>query len=389
MAHSPEDASSILSPSVETTADNSSRALSDATDPPTGDPAPDGALIDDIVIIPDPEPASKVSFLLWALPVVPWLWYLVRSLFASMDLVAIGLPIIAIVSAIAAVTLGVLRRSVPLLVSAASIGIFLYISVFLPFSSTNGSPPTESIRVATVNMGLYWFSDNDLGFLVFDEAPDLVVGVELTESHDAELSARFENSVTDVISLERQQANEIQLQPEGESFRRNGLPSVGVYSNLELTQLDDPLAGVVPGGLPGFRIRVATASGDMVLYALHIPRPINRDGVYEVSPAEHLEIAQAVADAVAAETLPTMVLGDLNTVDRGQAYRALTENLSDGVRHAGDAAPTTDRDLFETLLFARLDHLLMTSDLCTANADSLDTRFSDHRPLLADIGPCA
>ena len=324
----------------------------------------------------------------WALPVLPWLWYLVRSLFAFMDVVAAGLPILIIIGGAAAVAIAVGRRSIPFALLAASFGLFFVVSVLLPFRSTNGAAPTESIRVATVNAGLYFFSDNDLGFLVFEEEPDLVVGVELAESHDTELQSRFENAVTDIIPLERQQQNEAGLSPDDESFRRNGLPSIGVYSDLEMVQLEDPIADVIDGGLPGFRLLVTTDSGDMIVYALHIPRPGGTDGAFEVSAGEHIAIANAVADAVAAEELPTMVLGDLNAVDRGQAYRALTGSLEDGIRHAGNAGPTTDRPLPESLLYARVDHLLMTPGLCTANAVSVDTRWSDHRPLLADIGPC-
>ena len=389
MAQASDDAVTARPPDIDLTTTGSSRATGNPDEITiVDDIVVDDTVVDDISIVPDPEQKSTFSKLLWALPVLPWLWYVVRSLFAAMDLVAIGLPVLAIVTAAAALAIAVLRRSPQFFVLALSTAVFFWVAVLLPFGSTNGPAPIRSIRVATVNTGLYWFSDNDLGFLVFDEEPDLVVGVELAESHDAELSSRFENSIASILPLERQQANEIALAPTDDTFRRNGLPSIGVYANLEMLQLDDPLDGVIPGGMPGFRIQVSTDSGDMILYALHIPRPIDRDGVYEVSAGEHVAIAEAVADAVEAETLPTMILGDLNAVDRGQAYRALTGTLNDGIRHAGNAGPTTDRDFFEELLFARLDHLLISPDLCTENAESIDTQFSDHRPQVIDVGPC-
>ena len=324
----------------------------------------------------------------WALPLVPWLWYVVRSLFAFMDVVAAGLPVIIIVSLIGSLAVAILRRSLPFVALAASLALFFVVAVLFPFRGTGGDAPVDSIRVGTFNAGLYWFSDNDLGFLAFQEEPDLLVGVELAESHDTELRSRFSNAITDVIPVERMQQNEAGLQPEGTSFRRNGLPSIGVYSDLEMVQLDDPLEGVIDGGLPGFRLRVTTDSGDMILYALHIPRPAGNEGLFEVSAGEHVAIANAVADAIEAETLPTMVLGDLNAVDRGQAYRSLTRTLVDGIRHADAAEPTTDRAFPESLLFARVDHLLMSPGLCTENAVSIDTLWSDHHPILADIGPC-
>ena len=347
------------------------------------------------VVEPDPEVrarpanASRTKSALWLLPVLPWLWYLVRSLFAAMDLVAVALPIIIIVAGILAVGIAISRRSLPFLALTGSLALFFVVSVLLPFRSTDGAPPIDSIRVGTVNAGLNFFSDNDLGFLVFEQVPDLIVGVELSESHDTELRSRFTNAASDILPLERQQQNEQQLQPEGDNFRRNGLPSIGVYTNLPIVQLEDPIADEIDGGLPGFRLQVSTDSGDVILYALHMPRPLGRGGVFEVPAGEHLAIANAIAQAVEAETLPTIVLGDLNAVDRGQAYRAFTGVLEAGIRHAGAAGPTTDRPLPESLLFARVDHLLMSPGLCTANAVSIDTRFSDHHPLLADIGPCA
>lgn len=354
--------------------------------------------VDDIRIIEDDENTLGFSSALarvkrnrawWALPIVPWLWYLVRSLFAFMDQVAVALPVIVLLSILGSLAVAVFARSLPFVALAASLGLFFVVAVLFPFRGTSGPAPVDSVRVGTFNAGLYWFSDNDLGFLVFDQEPDLIVGVEIAESHDTELRSRFANAVTDVIPVERMQQNEAGLQPEGTSFRRNGLPSIGVYSDLEMIQLDDPIADVIEGGLPGFRLQVTTDSGDMIVYALHIPRPLGGDGLFEVSAGEHVAIADAIADAVAAETLPTMVIGDLNAVDRGQAYRALTNTLVDGIRHADSAGPTTDRAFPESLLYARVDHVLMSPGLCTENAVSVDTLWSDHHPILTDIGPCS
>lgn len=329
------------------------------------------------------------SQLAWAAAVAaPWLWFAVRGVHSSLDWIAIGLPVITLAAAIIALYAAVTRTSLRWLLIFASLVLFFLVAVVSPWRPTSGAAPAESIRIVTVNTGLYWFSDNDVGFLVNEEQPDLVIGAELTEAHDTELRSRFPNAETEIISLERQQQNQIALQPEGDNYRRNGLPSIGVYSSLEMELLDDPLDGVIDGGLPGFRLQVETESGPMIVYALHVPRPIGGDGAYEVSVSEHVAMVDAIADAVEAETLPTIVAGDLNTVDRGQGYRRLTENLVDGMRHDGWALPTADRPLPFSLLFARIDHLLMSPDLCTDNTASINTRYADHRPLVADIGPC-
>ena len=326
--------------------------------------------------------------LAWAAPIVPWLWFVVRGVHSLMDWIAIGLPVLTIGAGIIALYGTVTRASLRWLLVFVSLVLFFVVAVVGPWRPTNGSAPTSSIRVATVNTGLYWFSDNDVGFLVNQEQPNIVIGVELTEAHDTELRSRFPNAEAEILPLERQQQNEIALQPDGESYRRNGLPSIGVYANVEMERLDDPLDGVIDGGLPGFRLQIETDSGPMIVYALHIPRPIGGDGPYEVSVSEHVAMVEAIADAVDAETLPTLVAGDLNAVDRGQSYRRLTENLVDGMRHDGWAVPTADRPLPFSLLFARIDHRLMSPSLCTDNTASINTRYADHRPLVADIGPC-
>lgn len=224
------------------------------------------------------------SQLAWAAAVAaPWLWFAVRGVHSSLDWIAIGLPVITLAAAIIALYAAVTRTSLRWLLIFASLVLFFLVAVVSPWRPTSGAAPAESIRIVTVNTGLYWFSDNDVGFLVNEEQPDLVIGAELTEAHDTELRSRFPNAETEIISLERQQQNQIALQPEGDNYRRNGLPSIGVYSSLEMELLDDPLDGVIDGGLPGFRLQVETESGPMIVYALHVPRPIGGDGAYEVS----------------------------------------------------------------------------------------------------------
>jgi len=258
-----------------------------------------------------------------------------------------------------ALYLTVTRASVRWLVTFLSLVLFFAVSVVGPWRPQSSPAPENPIRITTVNTGLYWFSNNDVGFLVNQRQPDLVIGVELTE-----------------------------LQPEGNSYRKNGLPSIGVYSNLEMTLLEDPIADQIAGGLPGFRLRLETTDGPVIVYALHIPRPVGGDGPYEVSVPDHVEMVKAIADAVEAEELPTIVAGDLNAVDRGQSYRRLTNELTDGMRQNEWAVPTADRALPFSLLFARIDHILMSDDLCAANGQSINTRYADHRPLVLDVGRC-
>lgn len=323
-----------------------------------------------------------------AVAVAPWLWFLVRSLHPRMDQIAIALPVISIVLGVLALYLTVTQASIRWLLVFASLVLFFIASVVSPWRPQSGEVPVDPIRLATVNTGLYWFSDNDVGFLVNQEQPDLVVGVELAESHDTELRSRFANAQADILPLERQRQNEEALQLDGDTYRKNGLPSIGVYSDLEMTLLPDPIEDRIDGGLPGFRLEVAVETGPIVVYALHIPRPVGGDGPYEVSVSDHVEMVDAIAAAVEAEELPTIVVGDLNSVDRGQSYRRLTSELTDAMRQGEWAVPTADRPLPFSLLFARIDHVLVSDGLCADNARSINTRYADHRPLVIDVGMC-
>jgi len=321
-------------------------------------------------------------------PILPWLWFVVRSVHPLLEFVAILLPVLLIVGIGLAAAIAVLRSSGLWLGLAISLVVMFFAGVVLPWRPSNGAEPVTSFRVATMNTGLYFFSDNDAGYFVNRREPDLLVGVELTEAHDEEFRRRFAHAHSDILPLERQQQNEAGLAPDGDTYRRNGLPSIGVYSSFEMTLLEDPLTNSFPGGLPGLRVQVETNDGPVIVYALHVPRPIPGDGPYELSASDHVELVKQIASAAEAEVLPVVLLGDFNAVDRGQAYRSLASTFEDGMRHSGWAVPTADRPLPWSLIFARLDHIFMSADLCTMNALSEDTRFSDHRPLVADIGPC-
>lgn len=306
-----------------------------------------------------------------------------------MDYVAIALPVLLIAAVIVAGVVTVVRRSVVFATVALSLVALFAVTVIGPMRPAQATAPSSTVRVATMNLGLSWFSDNDAGFFVFTHEPDVLIGMELSESHHAEFQTRFEFHEVDIISLETQQQNEESLSPEGTSFRRNGLPSIGIYSKLPIEVLSDPVADVVDGGLPGFRVRVMADDGPFILYGLHVPRPFPGDGFYEVPVSEHVAMVDAIHEAIQAETEPVVVAGDLNTVDRGQSYRTLTSTLDDAMRESGWAVPTSDRAFPRPLLFARLDHILISNELCAENGASYDTRYADHRPLVVDVGPCA
>lgn len=355
----------------------------------TSDPV---ALIDDVESLSAAPSAQlqRAKRVKLIIPLLPWTWFLIRDVHPVLEYVAIGLPIITIVAALGAAAIGVFTRGWVWAATVGSLVVFFALTVFGPWRPIHGPVPRsdQSVRVASANLGLYWFSDNDAGYFVERQQPDVMVGTELTESHDAEFRRRFEHAVGDILLLERQQRDADNPQPTSQNYRAFGLPSLGVYSKYPIEVLDDPLADRFDGGLPGLRVRLDAPGGPMIVYALHIPKPSPSSGPYQLSAGEHVRLVKLIAESVESERDPVIVVGDLNSIDRSHAYRTMTENLNDGMRYSSWAVPTTDRGVPWSLLFARIDHLLISDSLCASDGFSEDTRFSDHRPIVANVGPC-
>jgi hypothetical protein len=319
---------------------------------------------------------------------IPWLWYLVRGVHPYLDYLAIGLPVLIGAAAVIALHLMIARRSALWAGTLASLILLFVTSVILPTRPIDRPEPINSFRIASINLGGVWYSDNDVGYLDTRKSPNILIGSELAQSHDNELRERFDNVISDIIPLERTQANRAGLGPQSNDYRKFGFPSIGVYSDFPLNRLPDPLANEITGGLPGIRASVSTPDGEIVLYALHVPRPGSGDGVYELSITDQSRMIDAIADAIAAETLPVILVGDLNVVDRSESYRDLTNELVDGMREERWARPTRSHAFLHSLLMARIDHVLVSEALCITDASAERLLFTDHTPIYADIGTC-
>lgn len=318
---------------------------------------------------------------------VPWLWFVVRDWHPRLEYVALGLPVLGGAALLVLAHFTLARRSARLFVAAASTAVFLAVAILSPMRPVDRGSPVNPARMVTVNLGGLWFSDNDLGYLHQWMAPNVVVGSELAQSHDEVMRDRFPHAVSDIIPLTRTQANRDGLGPQTDDYRAFGFPSIGVYSDYPISRLADPIADMIDGGLPGIRARLSLPDGDVVLYALHIPRP-GSGGVYEVPIATQSAMVDEIVAAIEAETLPVIVIGDLNVVDRSESYRDFRAHLHDAMREEQWADVTRQKDFWFMLLLARIDHLFVSDELCVENALTDDLAYTNHRAVRADVGFC-
>jgi endonuclease/exonuclease/phosphatase (EEP) superfamily protein YafD len=91
---------------------------------------------------------------------------------------------------------------------------------------------------------------------------------------------------------------------------------------------------------------------------------------------------RALRELLAEETLPLLVVGDLNATRDNWAYRQLARGLTDAFRTGGRGWGGTYRS---DLPLVRIDHALVDPGLEVVRAHIPDVRFSDHRPLVVRL----
>jgi hypothetical protein len=294
------------------------------------------------------------------LALAPFAWFLVRDAFGVVtDVLAVVLPVLVVVVAVLAAILGIRRRRwLVLSASTLAMGIVATVSPWLP-DPTGPVAPGRAVTVAAANIGA---GELDGAAELIGLGADVLVISEIGEP----LTARLE-----------------QAYPY-EVHEWNG-PAIGVFSKLPFDVLGKP-----GPDLPGVLLRVHGPGGPFVLNALHVPRPwFDADpSAYQATVAEHHRLIEQVAARAAAEQLPFVVAGDLNTTDRSRDYRILVDHgrRSDAMLD-GWAAPTQIGRW--SVLFVRIDHLLVTRGWCSEGARQYPVPASDHRGIMAAIGPCA
>lgn len=271
-------------------------------------------------------------------------------------------PIVAVVT-LALLTVAALRWRRALLAAAASWVLFGGVAVVAPWLPLSTGHPADGVTVAAANV------------LTGNAHPTLAATDLMATGADVlvvpEVSTGVHHFLAKVYPFAHRQA------PNG--------GSMGVYTRLPATVLPE-----VPGTINHERYLRVRIGGDepFVLWALHLPRPwFTSEGIHQRRPRGHAITVDRVLAAVDAEALPVVVAGDLNLTDRGRGYRKFTDRFDDAMRSIAGRR-TSLKMLFRPLLL-RIDHVLMPEDWCADQARRFEITGSDHRGVMARLGPCS
>lgn len=298
------------------------------------------------------------------LAALPWAWFAVRDLPLGVvvEVPAVGLPVIALAGAIVAGVYGWRRRrpaALAVAVSTLAAGGVATVGPWLPRDA--GEVAGRGVTVVAANIDGRGFARHALAGL----DADVVVIPEVSAEVVEELAAAYPHRYVRIDD--------------------NDDPDLAVLSRLPLRVLDP-----VGPDMPGARLQVTGPHGPFVLYGLHIPRPWftgESESRYQATTAEHRRLVKTINERVRAETLPVVLAGDLNSVDRERDYRTkLRTGLVDAMRDA-PAGPTSVGKWLP--LLGRIDHILVSRGWCGDGARYVDLPGSSHRGVMATVGPCA
>jgi vancomycin resistance protein VanJ len=100
------------------------------------------------------------------------------------------------------------------------------------------------------------------------------------------------------------------------------------------------------------------------------------------SIADRLETMQKLLEIAKRSNIPLLVMGDFNTPPRGHLYSTLKQELEDAFSATGWGFGYSFRSDLPSL---RIDYVWVNRFVRPTRAFMIDTRASDHRPLIAEI----
>lgn len=297
------------------------------------------------------------------LAVLPWTWFAIRDapLGAFVEVLAIMLPVLAVAVAVAAGVYAYRRRCLPALVLAVSTlaaGAVATVGPWLPHDA--GEVGGRGVTIVAANVDGRDGAAETLGALT----ADVIVVPEVGPDVVAALTPRYPHRYVRIDG--------------------NDDPDIAVFSRYPLRVLEP-----VGPSLPGARVEIAGPDGRFVLYGLHVPRPWftgESESKYQATAPEHRRLVKGINERLRAETLPVVLAGDLNSVDRERDYRVnLGTGLVDAMRDAHGAPTSVGKWL---PLLGRIDHILVSEGWCGDGARRVVLPESSHRAVMATVGPC-
>ena len=312
---------------------------------------------------------------------LPWCWFVLRDLGWVFDPAAIALPVIGLAFVLVLAVSGLIMRRRWMLLGAASTALLGLAVVIGPWIPQSSSAPRQPTTVLAAN----------LTAVTGEPFASELWPTILAEDSDILVLSEFNGELTELVGESYEYAllsNLAQADLVGdESGTQLNRAFVGVFSRLPVERLPDN--SQLDEGLPGLRVRVEGPAGPFILYALHLPKPSAWSDGFSASFHSRNEVIRVIADLIEAESLPVVVAGDLNLSDRESMYRELTGSLRDAMRQGVWAGPTSvKQELGWGLLALRIDHVLVSEPWCADGGDRIPLPLSDHRAVVASVGPC-
>jgi endonuclease/exonuclease/phosphatase (EEP) superfamily protein YafD len=160
---------------------------------------------------------------------------------------------------------------------------------------------------------------------------------------------------------------------------RAGAHGSGIYSRYPLRDV-----GVAEiGRAPMAYATVELPSGPVTVFAVHTTQPLRGPGQLDAE----LEQLGTLADGY---DNPVVLAGDFNATRQHQALRELLEaGFRDAHLDTGRGSAATWPAGRRIPSFALIDHVLVSPELAVASVDEATISGSDHRAVVATIGPAA
>ncbi len=247
---------------------------------------------------------------------------------------------------------------------------------------TAATAPAQGLRVMTYNIH---YGDPDLGRIteVICAADADVVALQEVDVHFSERSG-FADQLAHIAAACGMDARygPIYDMPPLEPGRPNRQFGVAVLSRFRivswknhlLTRLSTQVEGAPPTPMPGFlQVTVDVDGTEVDVYATHLD--------YRRDPAvRKTQVAEMLA-ILGTPSRPALLMGDMNAGPSAEELAPLFARLRDAWAGQSDPGNTIPADAPTN----RIDYVFLGGPIRAVSARVLDTRASDHRPVVAEL----